>query len=66
MSDDLQPRIEDILGDCRDKYGVDDYRLMAEAVIRELDSHGWLIDPESADRKWQNEKARWLKGEDDE
>ena len=36
MTDDLRTRIADVLGGCFDKYGVDDYNLMASAVIREL------------------------------
>ena len=34
MTDDLRTRIADALGGCYEKYGVDDYNLMADAVIR--------------------------------
>ena len=38
---------------------------VADAVIAALDSRGWLIDPESGDRRRRASNRRWLKGEDD-
>ena len=39
----LRNRIADVLGDCYTTYGVDDYNLMAAAVIRELEADYVLV-----------------------
>ena len=44
---------------------VDHDAHVADAVIAALDSRGWLIDPESGDRRRRASNRRWLKGKVD-
>ena len=69
MSDELRERIADtiaisLFGPIGTVRRTDALRA-ADAVIAALDSRGWLIDPESGDRRRRASNRRWLKGEDD-
>lgn len=74
MSDSLRDRIAAVLyGNLRRQQGIDrpdrfldwiDTSELADAVIADLDSRGWLIDPESEDRRRRARNKRWLEGND--
>lgn len=53
-----------IMESCHGVY-LDDAVTAADAVIADLDSRGWLIDPESEDRRRRARNKRWLEGDDD-